>query len=294
MRVGILRRPGLASEAEVLDRVHRVLGPVELLDDVSVRPQVCKILKIETRSGEQSFVKWYAEASDYQRECDALSQYTPALGTDAPRLIAEDEALQMVLISRVPGEIATATQSHWDPLIHYRAGELVRRLHEASPPVVSDQFVRQSAQRFEDAASQLEGKVESSLLAEARLFIARAMDISPVALVPTHRENHPRHWVVDPGGHVRLIDFGMCEYDPWIVDVFPLEQDYWRVDPQLRSAFLGGYDRDIEDDDIALLRAHHAVTALQALVSATATGATKTQKIRARDMFDRLIGHTLF
>jgi Ser/Thr protein kinase RdoA (MazF antagonist) len=255
---------------------------------------VCKILKIETRSGEQSFVKWYAEASDYQRECDALSQYTPALGTDAPRLIAEDEALQMVLISRVQGEIATATQSHWDPLIHYRAGELVRRLHEASPPVVSDQFVRQSAQRFEDAASQLEGKVESSLLAEARLFIARAMDISPVALVPTHRENHPRHWVVDPGGHVRLIDFGMCEYDPWIVDVFPLEQDYWRVDPQLRSAFLGGYDRDIEDDDIALLRAHHAVTALQALVSATATGATKTQKIRARDMFDRLIGHTLF
>ena len=294
MRVGILRRPGLASEAEVLDRVHRVLGPVELLDDVSVRPQVCRILKIETRSGEQSFVKWYAEASDYQRECDALSQYTPALGTDAPRLIAEDEALQMVLISRVPGEIATATQSHWDPLIHYRAGELVRRLHEASPPVVSDQFVRQSAQRFEDAASQLEGKVESSLLAEARLFIARAMDISPVALVPTHRENHPRHWVVDPGGHVRLIDFGMCEYDPWIVDVFALEQDYWRVDPQLRSAFLGGYDRDIEDDDIALLRAHHAVTALQALVSATATGATKTQKIRARDMFDRLIGHTLF
>ena len=294
MRVGILRRPGLASEAEVLDRVHRVLGPVELLDDVSVRPQVCRILKIETRSGEQSFVKWYAAASDYQRECDALSQYTPALGTDAPRLIAEDEALQMVLISRVPGEIATATQSHWDPLIHYRAGELIRRLHEASPPVISDQFVRQSAQRFEDAASQLEGKVESSLLAEARLFIARAMDISPVALVPTHRENHPRHWVVDPGGHVRLIDFGMCEYDPWIVDVFALEQDYWRVDPQLRSAFLGGYDRDIEDDDIALLRAHHAVTALQALVSATATGATKTQKIRARDMFDRLIGHTLF
>jgi len=35
MPAGTLRRPGLASEAEVLDRVHRVLGPVELLDDVS-------------------------------------------------------------------------------------------------------------------------------------------------------------------------------------------------------------------------------------------------------------------
>jgi len=45
MRLSTLRRPGLASEAEVLDRVNRVLGPVEILDDASVRPQVCRILK---------------------------------------------------------------------------------------------------------------------------------------------------------------------------------------------------------------------------------------------------------
>ena len=294
MPAGTLRRPGLASEAEVLDRVHRVLGPVELLDDVSVRPQVCRILKIETRSGEQSFVKWYAKASDFQRECDALTLYTPALGTDVPRLIAEDEALQMVLISRVPGEIAVDSDVQWDPVVHYRAGVLIRRLHEASPPVVSDQFGRQSAQRFEDAVSQLEGKVESSLLAEARLQVAGAMDVPQVALVPTHRENHPRHWVIDPGGHVRIIDLGMCEYDPWIVDVFPLEQDYWRVDPHLQIAFLEGYDREITDGDIALLRAHHAVSAVQGLVAASAQGAKKEHKLRARDMFDRLIGHTLF
>ena len=294
MRLGTLRRPGLASEAEVLDRVHRVLGPVEILDDASVRPQVCRILKVETRSGEQSFVKWCATASDYQRECDALTLYTPALGTDAPRLIAEDEALQMVLISQVPGESALSSDSQWDPLIHYRAGVLIRRLHEAAPPVVSDQFVRQATQRFEQAASRLEGKVDSSLLAEARLKVAGAMDVPQVSLVPTHQENHPRHWVIDPGGHVRLIDFGMCEYDPWIVDVFPLEQDYWRVDPQLHIAFLEGYDREITANDLALLRAHHAVTALQGLVSASMPGATKGHKLRARDMFDRLIGHTLF
>jgi len=118
MRLSTLRRPGLASEAEVLDRVNRVLGPVEILDDASVRPQVCRILKVETRSGEQSFVKWYSTASDYQRECDALTLYTPALGTDAPRLIADDEALQMVLISRVPGRAHSPAIPTWEsPLL---------------------------------------------------------------------------------------------------------------------------------------------------------------------------------
>jgi len=294
VRAASLRRPGLASEAEVLDRVHRVLGPIEIVEDVSVRPKACRIVRLETRSGEHSFVKWYAEASDYQRECDALTLYTPALGSDAPRLIDDDEALQMVLISHVPGEIATTSDAHWDPLVHYRAGALLRRLHESSPPVISDQFARQSAGRFEAAAGKLEGKVPSSSLTEARLRIARAMDVEHVSLVPAHRENHPRHWLIDPGGHVRLIDFGMSEYDPWVVDVFLLEQDYWRVDPQLRVAFLDGYDRDISDDDLALLGAHHAVQALHALLVAHAPGATRSQKLLATDMFDRLLGLTLF
>jgi Ser/Thr protein kinase RdoA (MazF antagonist) len=294
VRVSSVRRPGLSSEAEVLDRVNRVLGPVGIIDDVSVRPKACRILRLETRSKEQSFVKWYSHASDYQRECDALTFYTPALGTDAPRLIAEDETLQMVLISRVPGEIATATEAHWDALVHYRAGVLIRRLHEASPAVVPDQFVTQSALRFEDAATQLEGIINASLIAEARLMIARAMDVKKVSLVPAHRANHPRHWVIDPGGHVRIIDFGMSEYDPWVVDVFLLEQDYWRVDPQLRVAFLEGYDKEITGDDLALLRAHHAVSALQGLVASSLPGSTKAQKLRAQDVLDRLVGHTLF
>jgi len=43
MRVASLQRTGLASEAEVLDRVNRVLGPVEMVDDASVRRQACRI-----------------------------------------------------------------------------------------------------------------------------------------------------------------------------------------------------------------------------------------------------------
>ena len=294
MRDTVLGRAGLASDAEVLDRVNRVLGPVDVADDESLRPSVGKVLKVVTRSGDFSFVKWYRDQTDYQREWGALTHYTPALGSDAPRLIDNDEGLKMLLISELQGEPAGRTANEWDPLVHFKAGALIRRLHESSQPVVSDQFARQCAARFEEAAGGLEGLVSSSLLSEARLLIARAMDLSSLPLVPTHRDNHPRNWMVDPGGHVRLIDFAMAEYDPWIVDVFLLEQDYWRTDPQLRVAFLSGYDREMTEDDLIMLKAHHAVSAVGSLASTAGSSATKADKLRARDMFDSLLGITLF
>jgi len=86
----------------------------------------------------------------------------------------------------------------------------------------------------------------------------------------------------------------MAEYDPWIVDVFLLEQDYWRTDPQLRVAFLSGYDREMTEDDAIMLKAHHAVSAARSLSSTAGSSATKAEKLRARDMFDSLLGMTLF
>jgi len=294
MREAVLSRVGLASEAEVLDRVHRVLGPVEVVDDQSRRPTVGKVLRVFNRSGDSSFVKWYRDQTDYQREWDALTHYTPALGSDAPRLIEHDEVLRMLLISELHGAPAAGTPHEWDPLVHYKVGALIRRLHESSQAVVSDQFARQCASRFEEAASALEGSVSSALLSEARLLIARAMDLRSLTLVPAHRDNHPRNWMVDPGGHVRLIDFAMSEYDPWIVDAFLLQQDYWRTDPQLKVAFLTGYDRDMSDEDHVLLKAHHAVSAAKGLAATLGTHVSRAEKLKAKDMFDSLLGQTLF
>lgn len=294
MRSAPPRRLGLASDAEVLDRVSRVLGPVDVVDDLSPRPHSGRVVKVITRSGENSIAKWYAETSDYQRELDALTSYTPALGSDAPKLIDHDDVLQMLLLSEVQGEPALTGEAAWDPVIHYRAGVLIRRLHESAPPVSSDQFARQCAARFEDAAAELDGLIESHLLSEARLLIARAMDIQGHPLVPTHRDNHPRNWMVDPGGHVRLIDFANAEYDPWIVDVLLLEQDYWRSDPSLKVAFLSGYDRTVSPEDEIMLRAHQAAASVSLVAATKGASASKAEKARARDMFDRLLGTTLF
>jgi len=86
----------------------------------------------------------------------------------------------------------------------------------------------------------------------------------------------------------------MAEYDPWIVDVFLLQQDYWRTDPQLRVAFLSGYDRDMSDEDHILLSAHHAVSAANGLAATMGTHVSKAEKLKAKDMFDSLLGQTLF
>ncbi len=141
--------------------------------------------------------------------------------------------------------------------------------------MVSDQFAGTVLRASNRQAGPARGVVDSSLLSEARLLIARAMDLSSLTLVPA--QGQPRNWMVDPGGHVRLIDFAMAEYDPWIVDVFLLEQDYWRTDPQLRVAFLSGYDREMTDEDLIMLKAHHAVSAVVSLASTTGSSATKLE-----------------
>lgn len=122
LRETVLGRAGLASDAEVLDRVHRVLGPVDVADNQSLRATLGKVLKVVTRSGDSSFVKWYRDQTDYQREWDALTHYTPALGSDAPRLIDNDEGPEMLLISELQGEPAAGTVNEWDPLVHYKGG----------------------------------------------------------------------------------------------------------------------------------------------------------------------------
>lgn len=200
----------------------------------------------------------------------------------------------MLLISELQGEPAAGTANEWDPLVHFKAGALIRRLHESSQPVCPISLHDSVLRALKRPPGGLEGLVSSSLLSEARLLIARAMGLSSRPLVPTDRDNHPRNWMVDPGGHVRLIDFAMAEYDSWIVDVFLLEQDYWRTESELRVAFLTGYDREMTEEDLIMLKAHHAVSAVRSLASAAGSSATKADKIKSRDMLDSLLGRTLF
>lgn len=303
-----LTRPNarLASDAEVLDRVHRTLGPVDVVVEHWGRHRLSRVLHVVTRGGEQVVVKWHRDDAPYRRESEALQQYGAALGGDAPRIVTLDDDLRMLALSRLLGEPALGTPHETDPDIHYRLGELVRSLHDAEPPRRHDRFGRLNAAEFERWSLEAErvfgagddpaDERAERLAAErhvARQYVAAALDLGVFDHVPAHRALRPEHWIIDPGGHVRLIDFSQAEHEPRIVDLLWLEYGVWRDAPWLKAAFLHGYGRTPTERDQAALNAVAATRGLELLVRGEQRR-NAAEKRLGRAMLDHLLGATLF
>lgn len=299
-------RARIASDAEVLDRVHRTLGPVDVVGEHWGTDRLSRVLHVVTRGGEQAVVKWHRDALPHRRESEALQQYAVALGGDAPRIVLSDPGLRLLTLSRLLGESAAGTPHERDPDIHMRAGDLVRRLHDAEPARRHDGFGRMIAAEFERwsrAADELwgdglDGRDERAerLAAERHLLrqhVAAALDLGEFDHVPAHRRLTPRHWIIDPGGHVRFIDFAHLEFEPRVVDLLWLEYGPWRDEPWLRAAFLHGYGRTPTERDDLVLRAVAATRGLELLVRGDARGHA-AERALGRSMLDRLLGATLF
>jgi aminoglycoside/choline kinase family phosphotransferase len=283
----------LASDAEALDRVNRVLGPVDVAADLSFPHGEARVLQVRTRGDEHAIVKWHRTSRDFHRELSAYQHYVPALGGDAPRLIASDDRLQLLLISLVPGAVVEGTEAEHDPAVHARAGELLRRLHEATPPVVNDHFgdtllgkLAYWVDRVGEAASETEIDI-------VRRIALTSHDLGPLPHVPAHRDFSSRNWMLGPDEHVRLIDFGSMEFEPWAVDLLRLQQREWLDAPLLREAFLDGYGRRPDERDAAVLHAFHAVSAI-ATIAWARQHHDPTAAAQGRQMLDRLLGETLY
>lgn len=296
-----LTRSRLASDAEVLDRVHRTLGPVEVVTEHWGAHRLSRVLHVVTRGGEQAVVKWHRDAAPHEREADALQRYAVALGGDAPRIVLADPALRLLTLSRLLGEPAARTAHELDPDIHTRAGDLLRRLHDAEPPRRHDRFGANTAAEFERWSTAADALFADDPRAEAladerhlaRQHVAAALDIGVFDHVPAHRRLTPRHWIIDPGGHVRFIDFAGLQFEPRVVDLLWLEYGQWRDAPWLRAAFLHGYGRTPTEKDELVLRAVAATRGLELLVRGESRGHA-AERALGRSMLDRLLGATLF
>lgn len=283
----------LASDAEALDRVHRVLGPVDVVADLSWPHGEARVVEVRTRGDEHAIVKWHRGGRNYRRELEAYQLYVPALGGDAPRLVSSDDHLLLLILSRVPGEVVEGTDAAHDPIIHVRAGEVLRRLHDSTPAIVNDHFGDAAMSKFAYWADRVGDAVTDAELDIARRIAATSLEFGPMPLVPAHRDNSTRNWMLGPDGHVRLIDFGAVEFEPWAVDLFRLEQREWLDAPLLRESFLDGYGRRPDERDAAVLHAFHAVQAI-----ATIAWALEHDDLafagQGREMLDRLLGETLY
>jgi len=294
-----VRRTGVAtldvaSTAEVLDWVHQVVGPIEHTDTVGLGRDGATIIRAHLRNDDTVIVKWCSESGSFHRLVEALSHYAPALGAFAPKLVDASETFRAVIMTDLPGVVAEGRPEAWDPVVHFRIGELVRLLHESGPTLPNNHLAAQWAAELDGVAKRAEPYLDPTAIALARREAMELLDLGPLKLVPTHRSNHPAHWLYHPVRGVALVGFSRSEYDPWIVDALRLSLDYWSSSPDLEKAFYGGYDATPSDEDRLILRVRTVTEVLGRWADAHENRSSAGVKKELAKRIDWLFGQTLF
>jgi tRNA A-37 threonylcarbamoyl transferase component Bud32 len=263
-------KPGMLHSLE--RDVSRVVGqwaaPTGSIEDWSWPHGGASVFKVGTSRGDVVVKRVHRDAS-FAREVHALRRWWPRLGQRHGRLLHVEEASRTLVLDRVPGSIATAAGRDRDPLVHRHAGRLVARLHAAEEPVATTSYGEKLLADFDSWAARARELVPPHDLDAAREIATLACDIGTVQLVPAHRDNTPRNWMVDGPDVVSLIDFGHADKDPWWVDLYRLMHREWLDRADLKAAFLAGYGRDIDDETTDLLRVYGARAAVSTIVWAT-------------------------
>ncbi|MBD7950048.1 phosphotransferase family protein [Oerskovia rustica] len=219
-----------------------------------------RVARVRTGAGDV-VVKWERSARNVAREVEALQRYVPSLGDDAGRLLAADTDAHVLVLTHVPGALATGDVA-LDPDVHRQAGVLLARLHASAPGVPDEGYGERLLADLDEKAAALGPIVDATDLLRLREVAAPVADVRSVRLVPAHRDFGPRNWLVDTDGHVRVIDFAHAELSPWAVDLQKLTMREWRGRPDLEAAFHEGYGRVPDDEDRLVLHAYVALSTL--------------------------------
>ena len=270
-------RAGLPEYAAVLEFAGQVLRQSELEQDCSKAHGKSAMLRLRDARLVAWFAKRHRERDRHEAEVTAYCQWVSALGGHAPRLHAADDVLSAIIVSAIPGEPAPWPAADLGALpdadrmaeqgLHREAGALLRRLHDAEPPVPWDDFGAAKTAEFDGLmpmASQLLGKRD---LALARAQVEALRGLPRPGRVPCHRDYTPRNWLVNDGV-LYVIDFEHARLDVWLADLARLYLGIWPDRPDLRQAFLDGYGRQLSDTDHVILHGVAALTATWLVVKA--------------------------
>lgn len=169
-----------------------------------------------------------------------------------PRLLHADDDAKLIVTVFLPGRLVQGTAAEWDPEVYRRAGEVLALFHDQpiDERTGSTTGVEYEAHENARALSWLDTphRIEPSIAARLRDEIA-TWPTPPVRLAPSHGDWQPRNWLVDEGGHVRVIDFGRADLRPAMVDFARLNAQQFRTMPALEQAFLDGYGTDPRDPE---------------------------------------------
>jgi hypothetical protein len=286
-------RVGLRSEAEVLDWAHRVMGPMNPLDDLSFPSSTHRVLTLTTRNDDPVVVKWFHDAPCFFRTVDALNLSATALGHHTPHLIAQHESLRAVVMTALPGR-PPGSDEMLDPTLHFRLGRVLKQLHEAAPANPSTVVPKAWATELSGLCDRHEDTIGETLAQEMRSLALGLLDAGQVSLSPTHGSLSPEHILIDPDRGLQMVGFSRSEYDPWVVDIVALQSQWWAYSPDLESAFFTGYERALAETDRLFLRAKYLIDSFAQWEDTHSRKSAKGEQTRSRRDLDSALGETLF
>ncbi|MEU8759860.1 aminoglycoside phosphotransferase family protein [Streptomyces sp. NPDC048659] len=265
-------------------------------EDVSWDRRDSRVWRVPTAESE-AFVKLSPSPEDYEREVAGYAYAARVLAPqEAPRLLAAHPGLRAIMTSLQPGSVVRGLSlSREEELrVHERAGNLLRRWHDASAP--ASQRDRDSTRasmdgRASEAAACLEATAgylddeQRSLVECVAHGLPQLAEHLPVAYL--HGDYSTRNWLWDPLLGYGVIDFEMSAHGVVIEEFVWLRGAVWAPRPDLRTAFFTGYGRTLSDTEeraLCLLTARLGVSYL-------ATGLSRRNPVlieRGHLVLDRL------
>src|SRR5215831_5952052 len=214
---------------------ERHLGPCRLVALLGGDRPGQRVARFRAADGRECIAKQHSAAEKHRREVHAYRRWAPALGANAPQLLAADQATMTVLITALPGQ---PVHGAGDIRSHRQAGVLLRAFHDAEPPRPLDGFQHWLTSRiswWRDQCLPLLSVRERQVI-DHHLAALHGLSAPPGG--PCHLDYQPRNWVTDHAGTLRVIDFEHARIDLQARDLVRLYFRCWPSHPGLREAFL--------------------------------------------------------
>ncbi|MFE7624156.1 aminoglycoside phosphotransferase family protein [Streptomyces sp. NPDC057509] len=259
-------------------------GNPDKAEDVSWDRGDSRVWRVPT-AGTEVFVKLSPSPKDYEREVAGYAYAARVLAPqEAPRLLAADPGLQAIMTSLQPGSVVRGLPlgRKEELRVHERAGNLLRRWHNASAPASKqdrDTIRETMAGQASEAAACLETTAGHLDDRQHALVQCVAHELPQLAaklpVVYRHGDYATRNWLWDPHHGYGVIDFEMSAHGVAVEEFVWLCGAVWAPRPDLKAAYFTGYGRTLSDSEeraLLLLTARLGVSYL-------ATGLSKQNPV---------------
>ncbi|MFL4909452.1 aminoglycoside phosphotransferase family protein [Streptomyces sp. MMS24-I2-30] len=210
------------------------------------------------------FVKVSPSTRDYEREVRGYAYAARALAAhEAPRLLASDPDLHVLMTSRQPGNVVrglpldVGEERH----VYELAGHLLRRWHDhsdAASDQVREDISASMANQAEEAAACLEstaGHLDNEQRDLVRCVSKELPELAEeLPAVERHGDYATRNWMWHPERGHGVIDFEMFAPGIAVEEFVWLCGAVWAVRPDLKAAYFSGYGRPLSASEERVLR----------------------------------------